>query len=525
MPNVARASGIMMASLLLSRVLGIGRDMIIAWRFGGREEMMDAYTQSFAIPDLIFFLVAGGALSSAFIPVFSEYLHTQREDEAWSLFGSITTIMSIFLVVAIGLTFIFAESLVPFIAPGTTPPEMYPIIAEMSRIVLPAQFAFFIGGLMFGTLYSRGVFSVPGLAPNVYNLGIIFGALVISNFVVPAVSGMSWGALIGATFGNLLIPIYAMWKTKSRFKLGIDWKHPGVKKVFRLMLPVVLGLSLPGVFGLLLKPLADFYPVPGLVYAMDLANKVMQAPLGVFGQSLALAAFPALAQFFAQQNMSAYQTQLAKSLRTVLFLSVPVSVLLFVAPEPLMRVIFEYGSFEAATTDVVANCLRTFAIGVFAWCMHPMLMRAFFAIQKTVTPIVLGTITTAIFLTLAWGSIQLGLPYPFLPLSGSVAAIIMALMLSFRLNQEAGPIDFASVVKTFLQSLGAAALAAVPFVLILWLLPNWDGVFGRAGFAVVVVVGSLIFAWLYYFAARALKMPETDVIRRAMNRREGKQDS
>ncbi|MFI5387483.1 MAG: lipid II flippase MurJ, partial [Fimbriimonadales bacterium] len=156
----------MVGSLLLSRVLGIVRDTVMASSFG-RNAMTDAYRQAFAIPDLLFFLIAGGALSSAFIPVFSEYLHTEREEDAWKTFSAVTTVMSLIVLAFIVFAWIFAVPLTHLIAPGT-PDAMRPLIAEMTRIVLPAQFAFFIGGLMFGTLYARQRFAVPGLGPNIY---------------------------------------------------------------------------------------------------------------------------------------------------------------------------------------------------------------------------------------------------------------------------------------------------------------------------------------------------------------------
>src|SRR5688572_6156218 len=190
----------MMLSLLLSRVLGLVRDAVMSGMFG-QDIYTDAYTVSFMVPDLLFFLLAGGALSSAFIPVFSEYLHTDREDDAWTVFSVVTSVMTLALVALIGAAWIFAEPLSRAIAPGDKMTEVMPLITYMSRILLPAQLAFFIGGIMFGTLYARQVFSVPGLGPNIYNLGIIFGAVALSAFFNPGVIGMSCGALIGAVLG------------------------------------------------------------------------------------------------------------------------------------------------------------------------------------------------------------------------------------------------------------------------------------------------------------------------------------
>jgi len=513
-PNIGRAGAIMMASLLLSRFLGIVRDMIMAWRFGQNAET-DAYRLAFQIPDLLFYLVAGGALSSAFIPVFSEYLHTEREDEAWSLFSSVTTIMSTAILVLIGICWVFAVPLAKAVAPGASPASL-PLIAEMSRILLPAQFAFFIGGLMFGTLYSRQVFSVPGLGPNVYNLGIIFGALVISNFVVPGVMGMTWGALIGAMLGNLLIPMWAMARIGSRFRPSFDLKHPGVRKVFKLMIPVVAGLSLPSVYGLVLQYFGTLYHQHGINTALDYANRLMQAPLGVFGQSLALAAFPALAQFYAQKRMDAFGSQLQKTLSTVIYLSVPVAALFFFFAEPVVDAFFQHGRFTDANSKAVSGCLQYFSIGVAPWCLQPVLMRAYFAVQNTITPIVMGTITTIVFVALSAVFTAAKLSFVYLPLAGSIASVVLVLMLVSGVGKFTSDLHPADLTTNAMKALASAVVAC----LIPWLVWKSSGaaLTNLSGIASVIALGVVVLfvGWAYYAITKLFKMPQTAYVERAL---------
>lgn len=505
----------MMLSLFLSRVLGIVRDNVMARQFGLGADT-DAYRLAFQVPDLLFFLIAGGALSSAFIPVFSEYLHTDREDDAWKVFSVVVTFMSLLVTGFIAVAWIFAEHLSRLVAPFKDQ-ELIPLIAHMSRIVLPAQFAFFIGGIMFGTLYARQRFAAPGLGPNVYNLGIIFGALVLSGFFTPGVIGMSWGALVGAVVGNLLIPLIVMRKLGSRFRPSLELSHPGVKKVFRLMLPVVLGLSLPGVYGLIMQAAGTAYAV-GVNTALDLSNKLMQAPLGVFGQSLALAAFPALTQFYAQQRMDLYRQHLASTLRTVLYLSLPISALLVVLAPDIVTAVFEYGKFGKADTVATAICLQMFGLGVWAWCLHPVLMRGFFAIHETVKPVVIGTLTTGLFVGLLFALRSTSLDYAALPLASSISATVLVLLLVGTLAGNTGGLDLAGIGSTFLKSLAAS----VGMALVLWLgatvVPEGEGV-SRNLWSMLTLGGfGLAGAWVYYGITRLLKMPESAFVDRALAR-------
>jgi len=502
----------MVLSLFLSRVLGLLRNTIVAAMFG-QTVMTDAYRQSFAVPDVLFFLIAGGALSSAFIPVFSEYLHTGREDDAWHVFSSVTSWMSVIITAFIIGAWIFAYPLIQYLVPGS--PATWQTASELSRIVLPAQLAFFVGGLMFGTLYARQVFSVPGLGPNLYNLGIIFGALVLSHFAHPSVAGMSWGALIGAFLGNVVLPLVAIRKLGGMFRVTFDTKHPGVRKVFRLMLPVVFGLSLPAVFGLVMQYFGSFYG-PGMPTALDNADRIMQAPLAVFGQSFAIAAFPALSQFYATGRMDAYRDQLTRSLRTVLYITVPVSALLIAMPEGVIKILLEHGQFTSVETARTAPILQLLSFGVAAWCLQPILMRAFFAVQQTLWPIVVSTVTTGVFLILCTVLTRTPLQHLGLPLAGSVASLVLAVVLLTTIARHTGELDMPGILTTLGKCVFAATVMALPC----WLAMRWmlTAHLSKPVFAIGFIVLGLAGCWAYVAITRKLAMPETAYVERAMAR-------
>lgn len=513
--NVSKASFIMMSSLFLSRVLGILRDVIMTAQFG-RNSFTDAYTLAFTIPDLLFFLIAGGALSSAFIPVYSEYLHTDRKADAWKIFSAVATIMTTVLAALVGLVWIFTYPLLHLILK----PEQHgniDLIAQLSRIVLPAQFAFFIGGLMFGTLYAHQRFSIPGLGPNVYNLGIILGAVVLSHFTSPPIAGMAWGALAGAFLGNLILPAFEMRKIGVNFKPSFDFKHPGVKKVFTLMLPVVLGLSLPGVYGILMRYFGSGY-VDGIVTSLDLSNKLMQAPLGIFGQSFAIAIFPALSQFFAQQRMDLYREQVAKTMRTALYISIPIAIFMAVMAPDVVNALFGYGKGSKSDPQALIHCLQLFCIGIPAWCLHPILMRGYFAMQMTVKPIVLGTLTTVLFILLSLAFIATPMAYLGLPLASSVSAIFLACIMTFTLKKDAGGLEIRPIVKALDQCLiaGVVMTAVLVGLSLIWAPAQAHGSH-VASFARLIIYG-LLGSWAYIAITKLMKMPEASTIDRALNK-------
>ncbi len=513
--SVAKAGGIMVISLFLSRVLGMVREMVMTGKFGSGSQT-DAYNLAFSLPDLLFFLIAGGALSSAFIPVFTEYYQTEREDEAWHVFSVVATVMSIVVLTFITIAWILAEPITHLLAPSATGQKFNDIVL-MSRIVLPTQYAFFIGGLMFGTLYARRVFAIPGLGPNVYNIGILFGALVLSSFTDPPIAGMSWGALGGAMIGNLIIPFLTMRKLGSKFSFSLDVRHPGVVKVFKLMLPVVLGLSLPGVYDLISRYYGQMYS-DGLVTNLKLGNVLMQAPLAVFGQSLALAAFPVLSQHFARGETGLYQSQMNATIRQVLFISIPISALMFAAPEPIVVAIFQHGAFTVESSRIVSDLLRLLSLGIWAWCLHPVLMRGFFAAQHSTTPIVIGTITTGVFFLLINLGRQTSLSYLAIPVASSLSGLFLVAALLIALHRRMGGVDFPGIFAT----MGKALLGSIVFVGVTYGLlqvPYLQSIqTNKLGAVLILLLVCLPGFSLYVVIARALKMPETAALDRTFDK-------
>lgn len=519
--TVAQAGGIMVASLLLSRVLGLVRNTAQAAIFGVGLHT-DAYNIAFTIPDMLFMLIAGGGLSSAFIPVFSEFIHTEREGEAWKLFSVVVTFCSIVVTALIVLASVFAGPIGAYMGAGKPHiDEMLPMITQMGRILLPAQFAFLVGSLLNATLYARNRFAVPGLSPNIYNLGTIIGAM-LGPALGLGIVGMAWGALFGAIVGNLLFPGVAMIRLGGHFKPSLDLKAPGVGKFFRLLGPVIFGFSLPSVAQLISQKFASPYG-DGMNTVINYSNTLMQAPLGIFGQSLALAAFPVLSQFFAQNRIDLYRSQMNRTIRTVVYLSVPAAIFLGVFAPEIVSLLYGYGRARNASELVsVVACLRVYSIGIVAWSMQPVLMRGFFSLHKTLEPVLLSTGMTALFILLL--SLQsptgplhlpLGGAYLCIPWSANIAATLLIVILYFTLQKHVGKLDLAGLGLTLAKaSVGGVAMGGTGWAL-QRLFPSHPG-----KIVLFLATGSvfLLTSWIYLWVTMKLGMPETEYVRRGLDR-------
>lgn len=456
---VARAAGVTVAAIFLSRVLGLVRDMVISHQFG-QNRNTDIYVASFKLPDLLFFLIAGGALSSSFIPVFTSYLSTGKEKDAWKVFSVIGTIMTVVVSVCILLGEIFARQIVPWaVAPGFNPRELDQV-AHLTRIILPSQLFFFLGGLMMGTLYARQRFLVPGLGPCVYNVGIICGGLFLGHAL--GIEGLAWGALIGAFIGNFLMQLVAVRKAGVEFRLSFDHRHPGVRQVWRLMLPVILGLALPQVDVLINAWFASFL-FGGAVSALDRANRMMQIPLGIFAQGMAIAFFPTLSTLAAKKEMEEFRRTINLGIRSILFLTIPSSVLLMVLAVPIFQLLLQSGAFNKQNTEQAAAALVFYALGIFAWSGQAIIARGFYARHDTKTVVITGTLMTVLFIPMNYFLMK-AMGYRGLALATTIAATLHMLTLLEILRRQLKGIHGGLL----LNSVGKVAVSSLVMGFTVW---------------------------------------------------------
>ncbi|MBN1889873.1 MAG: murein biosynthesis integral membrane protein MurJ [Thermoflexales bacterium] len=457
--QIARASAVVMAAFVASRLMGLLRDVVITAQLG-TSDAADAYLAAFRIPDLIFFLLAGGALASAFIPAFSAYLARDDEAGAWRLTSGVINLLLFSTGLASALAALFAPQLVgSVLAPGFSP-EKQAMTVPLVRVMLISPVIFGVSGLIMGVLNTRGQFLLPGLAPAAYNLGIILGAALLTP--LPGPFGGPMGAAIGAVAGaalHFLVQLPGLFKAGCRYSPVLSLRDEGVRQVLRLMGPRVLGLAVLQLNFWVETNLASHLG-SGAVAALNYAFRLMLLPQGVFAQSVATAAFPTFASQATRGQKEAMRDSLLATLRAIVFVSLPAAVGLLVLCSPLVALLFERGQFHVGSTQIVATALAWYAPGLVAHSAIEILVRAFYALHDTRTPVAIGV--AAMLANLALSLLLIGpMGIAGLALANTIAAYLeMALLLALirpRLGGLGGWRTAASSGKAGLASLAMGA--------------------------------------------------------------------
>jgi putative peptidoglycan lipid II flippase len=383
--QIARAATIVMIAFTLSRILGLVRQMVIAGQFGTGAEM-DAYQAAFRLPDIIFQLVAGGALASAFIPTFTGYLTRGERSAGWRLASNVVNLLLVILTLtAVGAALVAPWLVDRIIAPGFDA-DTAVLTSRLMRVMLISSVIFGVSGVLMGTLNAHQHFLLPAVAPILYNLAIIGGALFLASSL--GVMGLAVGVVVGAGL-HLLVQVPALIHFGARYTPGVAIRDPGVQEVARLMGPRVLGLAVVQLNFLVNTNLASRLS-EGAVSALNFAWLLMLLPQGVFAQAVATAAFPTFAEQAARGERAAMRSALAATLRAIYALSLPAAVGLVVLRGPLVALLFERGAFGATSTDLVAWALLFYALGLVAHAGLEIVARAFYAMHDTKTPLLVG---------------------------------------------------------------------------------------------------------------------------------------
>ncbi|OGE36314.1 murein biosynthesis integral membrane protein MurJ [Candidatus Daviesbacteria bacterium RIFCSPLOWO2_01_FULL_39_12] len=454
--SILSGAVIIMATMMLSKILGLVRDRLLAHVF--TPDKIDIFWAAFRLPDLIFQIAILGALSVAFIPVFTEHLEKKGKADAFEMAGAILSVsMAIFLVATI-LIFIFAQPLISLIiAPGFSADRQVQVV-DLTRIILFGQIILVLGSFFIGILQSFQRFVIPAFASVFYNLGIILGIIFLSNSL--GIKGAAFGVIIGAAL-HAAVQLPLVYALGFRFKFPPRFFHPGVKEIASLMSFRTLGLAAEQInetVGLALASLAAIGSVTYLTFAQHL----QVVPIGLFGATLAQAALPVLSAERARGRIEELKVTLLTTLHQILFLTLPATAILIVIRIPVVRLIFGASQFDWEATVLTGLTVAYLAIGLAAQSVSLLLVRGFYAMKDTRTPVMVSFIVVALNISLSFYFIKiLRLDVWSIGLANSIAAILSGVLLFLTLHFKVGKFDLSAVLVPFLKMLMATTIMGV----------------------------------------------------------------
>ncbi len=450
--SILSAASIIMATMMFSKILGLIRDRLLAHVFA--PDKIDIFWAAFRLPDLIFQIIILGALSVAFIPVFTEHLETKGKADAFELTRGILNVsLIIFIILAIFLS-IFAEPLIStFIAPGFTVEKQLQVIT-LTRIIFLGQVILVFGALFIGILQSFQKFIIPALSPIFYNLGIILGIIFLAKPF--GIMGAAIGVVIGAIL-HAAVQVPLIWSMGFRFQMPKRFLHPGVIEIIHLMSIRTLGLAAEQINETVGLALASLSAIGSVTY-LTFAQHLQVVPIGLFGATLAQAAMPVLSTERSRGKIEEFKITLLTTMHQILFLSLPATAILIVIRIPVVRLIFGASQFDWKATVLTGATLAFLAIGLAAQAISLLLVRGFYALKDTKTPVLVSLVVVALNIILSvYFIVILKMGVWSIGLANSISALLSGILLFWGLHFKVGKFD----LKAVLVPLGKMLMATI----------------------------------------------------------------
>ena len=455
--NIGWAAVIVGFSSFISRFLGVFRDHILAGQFGAGDEL-DIYYAAFRVPDLIFNLLVLGALSAGFIPIFVNLLDKSEgqagdNQAAWRFTNIVINFLLIILILLSIIGIVLAPQIIKAITPGFSAEKLSKTV-ELGRLMFLSPLLLGLSGIVGGVLQSFKRFFAYSLSPIFYNLGIIVGAL----FLVPRVGliGLAWGVVIGALL-HLLVQVPTLRHLGFRYRFILDWRDKYLRQIGRIMVPRTLGLAVSQLNLLAMAVLASKL-ASGSLAVFNLANNLQSFPVGIFGLSFAVAAFPTMSALVSEPEK--LKVSLAATIRQTLFLVIPSTVIILGLRAQIIRVILGSGRFDWQDTILTMRTLSYFGISIFAQSLNAILVRVFYAYKDSATPFWISLVSVMVNISLAWLlSEQLGVAG--LALAFSVGSIVNFILLWIFLRAKAPVLDIRVIGSGALKMIIAAAISGL----------------------------------------------------------------
>lgn len=490
--GLARSASIIALGNIASRLLGLVRDRVKGHYFGSTGAV-SAYESAVIIPVTIYDLLIGGLVSSALVPVFSDYLARGRRDELWRLVGTLLAVLAAVLAVFVLVVQVAAPSIASFMAPNY-PPELHALLVRLLRVLVLGLFFMSLAAVLSGLLYALKRFTLPTFTAALFNLGIIVGALLLQDRL--GVTSLAVGLLLGAAL-QVLVQLPGLRGT--RLGLGLDWRHPGLRQIGRLYLPIILGLIISNASVIVSTRLINSTGERSFAWN-DYATSLMQFPLGLVVTAVSVAILPTLSRQ-AVTSESDFKATLSQGLRLVLALIIPAVAGMALLARPITALIYQSGQFTAADSDIVGLVLRIQMVGVFFAALDQPLIFAFYARKDTLTPALVGIAGVGLYLFVAWVISRLR-PLTLIDLVAAndaqlaAHALVMLSLFRRRLGGFADGMVWTTLGRAALAALGMTLFAAAALLGVssLGLAP---GLLQRlVGVAVPGVVGLVAYFWL-----------------------------
>ncbi len=524
--QIVRAAGVVSAAVLLSRVSGLVRETVMAHLFGAGR-IYDAFSLGFRIPNLTRDLFAEGALSSAFVPTFTEYLATKGKKGAAELSNLVGTAVILIVGALCVLGTVFSPFLVGLLAPGweTADPAKFSLAINLTRIMFPFLLVVALAAQAMGVLNACGQFAVPALASTFFNVGSVVFGVALGFWLGPHVgvapiTGMAWGVVLGGVL-QLLWQVPALWRLGFRFRPRLSWSHPGLVHIIRLMGPAIIGSAAVQVNVVVNTNFASSIvdPIRGLdgpVSWLQFAFRFMQLPLGLFGVAIASATLPSISRSAASGNLDEFRRTLSRSVGMVLLLTVPSSIGLVILGDAMIGLIYQGRKFEAYDTHQTAVALSCYAIGLAGYAALKVLAPAFYALGSARVPALVSIASILINFGAAWTlTHHTDLGHAGLALATSGVSVFASLVLFWLIKERLGGIHGRALAASTVKIGVAAVVMGGAVLLCRNAIQDWLGVtrFARlVELALSIPAGVAVFGGL----CRLFRVAELETATRAV---------
>lgn len=500
----------------LSRVLGYVREIVMTTVFG-QGWMTDAYKAAFLIPDFLYLILVGGAFSTAFIPVLSEYINRDQEDEAWRVASTIFNAMLIAVVVLMAFFYVSVPFIMNhFLAVGYAE-ETKELAIYLTRIMLLQSFMMCLSGICQGICHVYQQFTAPAIGSLLYNIAIIVFGLWLMPTI--GITGFAIGVVVGS-YLNFVVHFPILLKIGVKWMPVLDFKHPGVHDFFRLALPVVLGLSVVYLNTFVTQNLGSQLDA-GTVTALNNANRLMQLPIGIFATAIASAVFPVLTELIARRDIRSFKRKLVEGINLNNFILIPASVGLMVVAEPLIRALFMQGKFTEDNVAITASVLVFYCVGIIGYSQQQILNRGMYALRDSKRAVIVNTIIIVINIVL---SILMVGPFEAqgLALAYSIAGLVSMVLLYAFLYQKVGDLGSRELMISLVKIIIASAVMGVGVMLFLNVSDHFIDITSKSQQLLELFLAVAIGVVLYVVMAIVLRIQEMqaaiNMVRRKIRR-------